>query len=127
MLKRLYDIGLSDEKTCRGCNREEGTEKHRLYHCPCWKEARNQIGELETGTMGKNLEERSEVAKRNHVVPSEGMSMEEKPSDSAKVGIREAQKLGHHNRRVSGIMSPPKALCSECQARGACVDGQWCR
>ena len=47
MLKRLCDIGWSDEKTCRGCNREEGTEKHRLYHCPCWKEVRNQIGELE--------------------------------------------------------------------------------
>ena len=77
--------------------------------------------------MGKNLKERSEVAKRNHVVLSEGRSMEEKPSDSAKVGIREAQKLGHPNERVSGISSPPKALCSECQASGERVDGQWCR
>ena len=48
MLKRLYDIGWSDEKTCRGCDREEGTEKHRLYHCPCWKEVRNQIPALQT-------------------------------------------------------------------------------
>ena len=31
--KRLYDIGWSCEKKCRGCNKEEGTEKHRLYHC----------------------------------------------------------------------------------------------
>ena len=35
--KRMYDIGWSGEKKCRGCNKEEGTEKHRLYHCPCWK------------------------------------------------------------------------------------------
>ena len=56
MLKRLYDIAWSDEKTCRRCNREEGTEKHRLYHCPCWREVRNQTPEeLERRMMGKNL------------------------------------------------------------------------
>ena len=43
--KRLYDIGWSDEKKCPGCNIEEGTEKHRLCHCPCWNEIRNQIPE----------------------------------------------------------------------------------
>ena len=32
--RRLYDIGWSDEKKCQGCDKEEGTEKHRLYHCP---------------------------------------------------------------------------------------------
>ena len=32
--ERFQDIGWSDEKKCRGCNKEEGTEKHRLYHCP---------------------------------------------------------------------------------------------
>ena len=70
MLKRLYYIGWSDEKTCRRCNREEGTEKHRLYHSPCCKEVRNQTPEeLERGTMGRNLKERSEVARRNHIVP----------------------------------------------------------
>ena len=35
--------------------------------------------------------------------------MEEKPSDSAEVGIRKAQKLGHSNLRVFGTMSPPMA------------------
>ena len=35
--KRVYDIGWSDEKKCRGCNKEEGTEKHRLCHCQCLK------------------------------------------------------------------------------------------
>ena len=49
MQKRLCDIGWSDEKKCRGCNKEEGTEKHRLYHCPWWKEVGHQIPE----DMGK--------------------------------------------------------------------------
>ena len=33
--RRLYDIGWSDEKKCRGCKKEEErTEKHRRCHCP---------------------------------------------------------------------------------------------
>ena len=34
--KRLFDIGRSDESKCQACHKEEGTEKHRLYHCPEW-------------------------------------------------------------------------------------------
>ena len=45
MQKRLCDIGWSDEKKCRCCNKEEGTEKHRLYHCPSQREVRNQMPE----------------------------------------------------------------------------------
>ena len=45
MREGWYDVGWADEKKCRGCNKEEFTEKHRLYHCPCWKEVRNQIPE----------------------------------------------------------------------------------
>ena len=29
--KRMFEIGWSDEKMYRGCNKEEGTEKHGLY------------------------------------------------------------------------------------------------
>ena len=32
--KRLFDIGWSDNSRCHACQMEEGTEKHRLYHCP---------------------------------------------------------------------------------------------
>ena len=32
--KRLFDIGWSDDSECQACHKEEGTEKHRLYHCP---------------------------------------------------------------------------------------------
>ena len=102
--KRLYDIGWSDEKMCRGCNKEEGTEKHRLFHCPCWKEVGKPIlGHM--GTKGQDLKERLEVAERNHVTPSERRSLEEKPSDSAKEGIGKTQVLGHSSRRF------PEACC----------------
>ena len=47
--KGLYDIGWSDEKKCRGCNKEEGTEKKGLYHCLCWRVVRNLIPEKQVG------------------------------------------------------------------------------
>ena len=40
--KRLFHIGWSDVSACQ---MEEGTEKHRLYHCPEWHEARRDIPE----------------------------------------------------------------------------------
>ena len=72
MQKRLYDSGSSAEMKCRGCNKEEGMEKHRLYHCPSWREVRNQNAERleKIGAKGHNLEERLEVAKMNHDPPS---------------------------------------------------------
>ena len=38
--KRLFDIGWSDDRKCLACHKEEGTEKHRLYHCPDWYKVR---------------------------------------------------------------------------------------
>ena len=32
--KKLFDAGWSVESECQACHKEEGTEKHRLYHCP---------------------------------------------------------------------------------------------
>ena len=64
MQKRLYDNGGSDEKKCRGCNKEKSTEKHRLYHCPCWKEVRNHIPD-ELGTR------RLDVTEMNYIAPLE--------------------------------------------------------
>ena len=42
---RLFDIDRSDESKCQACHKEEGTEKHRLYHCPEWNEVRREIPE----------------------------------------------------------------------------------
>ena len=45
--KRLFDIvGWSDVSQCQACQMEEGTEKHRLYHCPEWYEVRREIPEV---------------------------------------------------------------------------------
>ena len=43
--KRLFDIGWSDVSQCRACHIEEGTEKHRLYHCSERHEIRREIPE----------------------------------------------------------------------------------
>ena len=43
--KRLFDTGLSDNSQCQACQREEGTEKHRLCHCPEWHAVRRGIPE----------------------------------------------------------------------------------
>ena len=55
----MYDIGWSDGEKCRGCDKEEGTEKHRLYHCPCLKQVRNQFPEK----LG-NWEQRVKTSKK---------------------------------------------------------------
>ena len=45
MQKRLFDIGWSDESECQACHKE-GTEEHRLYHCPELYEVRREIPEV---------------------------------------------------------------------------------
>ena len=58
--QRMYDTGWSDEKRWRGCNKKEGTEKRRLYHCPSWMEVRNQIPEgFRCGNKGPELRRRT--------------------------------------------------------------------
>ena len=44
--KRPFDTGWSDARKCQACHEEEGTEKHRLYHCPGWYEVRREIPEV---------------------------------------------------------------------------------
>ena len=43
--KRLFDTGWSDISQCLACQMEEGTEKHRLDHCPEWHAVRRDIPE----------------------------------------------------------------------------------
>ena len=54
--KRLHDVVWSDENKCLGCNEEEGTEKHRLYH------KSEPRGMKEMGAWSKNVRERIEEA-----------------------------------------------------------------
>ena len=44
--KRLFDNDWSDTSQCQACKKEEGTEKHRLYHCREWYEVRREIPEV---------------------------------------------------------------------------------
>ena len=43
--KRLHDIGWSNKMMCRGWGKEEGMEKHRLYHCLGWREVLCSTGQ----------------------------------------------------------------------------------
>ena len=57
--ERLFDIGLSDESECQACHKEEGTEKHRLYHSQGWNEARRGIPEA-----FRNWEQKARTSKK---------------------------------------------------------------
>ena len=64
MQKRLHDV-----------DKEEGTDKHRLHHYPCWKEIRSQIAEKvrKREQQDNNMQEKLQVTKRSHdVFSSEG-------------------------------------------------------
>ena len=60
--KRLFDTGWSDGcKSVSARHKEEGTEKHRLYHCPEWYEVRRESQRFsESWTKKQGVE----VAKR---------------------------------------------------------------
>ena len=45
MQKKLFGIGWSDQSDCQACHKEEGTEKHRLYHCLEWYQVRRENAE----------------------------------------------------------------------------------
>ena len=70
--EKAEDGCWSDEKKCRGCNKEGGAEKYRLCHCPSRRKIRNQIpiGFGDVGTKSKNVEGGLAVAKRHYVVSS---------------------------------------------------------
>ena len=75
---------------------DEGTEKHRLYRCPVWRELRNQIPGI--GEEGAH-----------YVVSSSREWLEAEPVVGQKMIVREAQKLAHASRRVFVTVSPPMA------------------
>ena len=57
--KRLFDIDWSDTSQCEACKKEEGTEKHRPYHCPEWYEVRREIPEV-----FRKLEQKARTSKK---------------------------------------------------------------
>ena len=59
MQKRLFDIGWLDESKCQACHKEEGTEHHRVYHCPEWHGVRRRIPDA-----FRKCEEKARTAKK---------------------------------------------------------------
>ena len=55
----LFDVGWSDVGQCQACRIEEGTEKHRLYHCPEWYKVRREIPEAI-----RKLEQKANTSKK---------------------------------------------------------------
>ena len=94
---------LVRRKKCRGCDNEEGTEKHRVYHCPSWREGRNQIpegfGEVEA--KGEDEERRSNCRK-SHLSVHKWESEKHKGWTLPVEGSREPC---HHRWRLVGTPS----------------------
>ena len=63
----------SDESKCQACQKEVGTEMHRLYRCSEWHKVR--LGDSrcfqKVEAKSKNLKEGVEVAKRYCDAPSQ--------------------------------------------------------
>ena len=100
MQKRLFDIGWSDESKCRACHEEEGTEKHRLFHCLVWHEIRRGIlafrkWEQKARTSKKEWKWQRGIVE-HHLKESQWKRDHYRME---KVGVGEAQKLGHTSRR----------------------------
>ena len=88
MQKRLCDTGWGESK-CQTCHHEEGTEKHRLYHCPEWYEVRMEIPEdfRKWAQKARTSKERVEVAKRYRHASSQWKPMEQEPLKCGKMGV----------------------------------------
>ena len=73
---RLFDIGWSDVSQCQACQMEEGTEKHRLYHCPEWYEVRREI----LSQRGSKKREPQSQSNRGHLRNTRTGACQEKGS-----------------------------------------------
>ena len=58
--KETLNLDLSDTSQCHACKNEEGTEKHKLYHCPEWYEVRREIPEV-----FRKLEQEARTSRRS--------------------------------------------------------------
>ena len=125
--KRLFDIGWSDEKKCRGL-KKDGTEKHTLHTQSVMEgsqtPASSRTGEL--GTTGKRVEGRLEKTKRYDVVPAKRRQLDEEPLVSQTLENLKNTRAGACLSKASKTKLPPRAHCWESLAGGLRVGGQLC-
>ena len=119
--QRLVDIGWSDESECQACHKEEGTEKHRLYHCAECHEIRREIPKTfrkweQKARTSKRYCNASESEKhKSWGIPAEGFK-NHVATDGSLLGTAG---IGEH---VAGqwcrwIMMKNWGLCMECTAQ----------
>ena len=113
--KSFYGTGWSDERKCRGCNRQ-GTERHGLYQCPSWKEVRNQIPEG-LGTLEQRANTPTEAWEWQRGTTAHSLS-EEQPVVGPQGGNRKSSNVGVCQWNASVTVSPPMALCWESRVGG---------
>ena len=95
-------LDWSDESKCQACYKEEGAEKHRLYHCPEWYEARREIPKAFRKRKQKARTSKREWKWQRGILTHllSGEPMEQGSFQCEKVGVGEAQQLGLSSRRV---------------------------
>ena len=125
--KKLFDNGWSDESECEACHKEDGTEKHRLYHCPEGYEVRREIPEAFTKWEQKseNLKERVEMAKRYCNASTQRKQMEQGPFQYEKKWESEKHKSWACQQKGSKATLPLTALFWVQLESGEHVAGQW--
>ena len=100
----FFNIGWSDGSECQACHKEEGTEKHRLHHCPEWYEVRREIPEA-----FRKWEQKANISRKGWkwqkcmvTHPLSESQWTRGHFSMKKVGVREAQELGCASRRLPG-------------------------
>ena len=98
--KRLFDIGWSDVSQCQACQLEEGTERHRMYHCPEWHEVRREIlGAFRKWEQKAKTSKKEWKWQRGIVAPS-------KKLQNGGFGNPKSTKAGVCKSKASGAMWP---------------------
>ena len=125
--KRLFDIAWLDVSQCQACQLEEGTERHRLYHCAEWHEIRRKIQEA-----CRKWEQKAKTSKkewkwqRGIVAHPLSESQWNRGNFRMKIGNPKSTKAGVRKSKVSGVMWPLTAPCWVPLGNGEHVVGQWC-
>ena len=121
--KRLFDIGWSDVSQGQACQKEDGTQKHRLYHCLEWYEVRREIPEV-----FRKLEQKARTSKewkweRGIVAHPLSGSQWNRGHFSMKNGSLRSTRAGACQQRDSRATLPLTALCWETLTSGDHVVG----
>ena len=124
--KRLFDVDWSDISQCQACQKEEGTEKHRLYHSPQWYEVRRDVPEV-----FRKLEQKARTSKKEWMWqrgidehPLSGSQWNRGHFSMRKSGSLRSTRAGVCQQKASRATLPLTAPCRETLASGEHAVGQ---